>query len=171
MCVPLTTGVTVAPPSSVTPPGVAGWLPTSEIALADPTVEPSAGEEETRRGAVLSMRTPVTMSFDELPRLSQTVARRSYRPSASLLVSYDRLHGELVSVPSAVQVAPPAGVTSKTTLVAPVPVTVAFSATRPEMFAPGLVRTIVGAVTSTSNVTAAPVNVLPARSVITGRKS
>ena len=81
------------------------------------------------------------------------------------------LQGELVSLPSTFQVAPPAGVTSKTTFVAPVPLTVPLRVTRPEMFAPGLVRTIVGAVTSTSNVTAAPVNALPALSVITGRRS
>jgi hypothetical protein len=45
MCVPLITGATVAPPSSVTPTGVAGSLVTSEIAVAEPTVEPSAGLE------------------------------------------------------------------------------------------------------------------------------
>ena len=77
MVVPLTTGATIAPPSSVTPTGVAGSLTTSEIAFAEPTVEPSAGEEETTYGAVLSTRMAVTTSLDELPRSSQTVARKS----------------------------------------------------------------------------------------------
>jgi hypothetical protein len=77
MWVPLITGATVAPPSSVTPRGVAGSLATSEIAFAEPTADPSAGFEETTWGAVLSTRTPVTTSCEELPRVSVTVARRS----------------------------------------------------------------------------------------------
>jgi hypothetical protein len=77
MCVPLTTGATVAPPSSVTLSGVAGSLVTSPIAFAELTVEPSAGVEETTRGAVLSTRIEVTVSNEVLPRLSETVARMS----------------------------------------------------------------------------------------------
>ena len=77
MCVPLITGATVAPPSRVTPTGVAASLATMPIAVAEPTDEPSAGLEETTRGAVLSTRTPVTTSSDELPRVSVTIARRS----------------------------------------------------------------------------------------------
>ena len=77
MLVPLTTGATVALPSSVTPTGVAGSLATRPIALAEATVAPSAGVDETRRGAVLSTRIPVTMSVDELPSPSETVARKS----------------------------------------------------------------------------------------------
>ena len=86
-------------------------------------------------------------------------------------MSEARLHGAVVSVPSALHVAPPAGVASKTTFAAPDPLTVALSVTRPEMLAPGFVSTTVGAVTSTSNVTVGPGKVLPARSVITGRRS
>ena len=74
---PLTTGATVVPPSSVTPTGVAGSLVTSEMLFAEPTVEPSAGEDEVTRGAVLSTRMPVTTSLEELPRSSVTVARTS----------------------------------------------------------------------------------------------
>ena len=48
MLVPLTIGAKVAFPSSVTPTGVAGSLATRPIALADVTVEPSAGVDETR---------------------------------------------------------------------------------------------------------------------------
>ena len=77
MVVPLITGATVAAPSSVTLTGVTDSLVTSVIELADGTVEPSAGEEETIRGGVLSMRMPLTTSLDELPKLSHTVARRS----------------------------------------------------------------------------------------------
>ena len=86
-------------------------------------------------------------------------------------MSYARLQGKLVSVPSAVQEAPPAGATSKTTCTAPLPLTVALSVTAPEMVAPGFVSTTVGAVTSTLKVTTAPVKVLPEPSVITGRRS
>src|ERR687887_813774 len=99
MVVPLMTGATVALPSSVTPTGVACSLVTSEIELAEPTVEPSAGDEDTTRGAVLSTRIPATTSTDELPKESDTVARRSYSPSASLVVSKEELQGALVSVP------------------------------------------------------------------------
>ena len=74
-------------------------------------------------------------------------------------------------MPSDVQAAPPAGVAAKATLVAPLPLTVAFSVTVPAIVAPGFVSVTVGAVTSTLKVTAAPVKVLPARSVITGRRS
>ena len=77
MFVPFTIGATVALPSSVTPMGVAGSLVTRPMALADGTVVPSPGVEETTRGAVLSMRIAVTTSADVLPRLSETVARRS----------------------------------------------------------------------------------------------
>src|SRR4051812_39246798 len=147
MCVPLITGATVAPPSSVTPTGVAASLATRPIAAAELRVEPSAGLDETRRGAVLSTRTPDTTSWDELPRLSVTVARRSYRPSPSFDVSYATLHGALVSVPSVVQLAPPAGVAANTTLVAPLPLTVAFNVTVPKIVAPGLVSAMLGAVT------------------------
>jgi hypothetical protein len=45
------------------------------------------------------------------------------------------------------------------------------SVTVPEIVAPGFVSVTVGAVTSTEKVTIGPVNVLPARSVITGRMS
>src|ERR1700730_2717034 len=64
-------------PSSVTPMGVAFSLVTRPMALADGTVTPSPGVDETTRGAVLSIRIPVTTSEDVLPRLSETVARRS----------------------------------------------------------------------------------------------
>ena len=64
------------------------------------------------------------------------------------------LHGALVSVPSADQEPPPAGVAPKTTFVAPEPVTVAFSVTVPEIVAPGFVSVTVGALTSTVKVTA-----------------
>ncbi|OLE01872.1 MAG: hypothetical protein AUG91_00105 [Actinobacteria bacterium 13_1_20CM_4_69_9] len=74
-------------------------------------------------------------------------------------------------MPSDHQVAPPVGVAPNTTLVAPLPLTVALSVTVPEIAAPGLVSVTVGAVTSTLNVATAPVNVFPARSVITGRRS
>src|SRR3954462_5171972 len=81
------------------------------------------------------------------------------------------LHGAVVSVPSVFQVAPPAGVAAKTTFAAPVPLTVAFSVTLPEITPPGFASVTVGAVTSTVNVTMPPVKVFPARSVITGRRS
>jgi hypothetical protein len=77
MLVPLTIGATVALPSSVTPTGVAGSLATRPIALAEDTVDPSAGDDETRCGAVLSTRIPVTTSVDEFPSPSDTVARKS----------------------------------------------------------------------------------------------
>ncbi len=77
MVVPLMTGATVALPSSVTPIGVAASLVTSEIELAEVTVEPSVGVDEMTRGAVLSIRMPVTTSTEELPSESETVARRS----------------------------------------------------------------------------------------------
>ena len=63
------------------------------------------------------------------------------------------LHGELVSVPIVVQVAPPVGVAAKATCVAPDPVTVAFSVTVPEIVAPGFVSVTVGAETLTLKVT------------------
>src|SRR6266508_5667940 len=115
MLVPLTTGATVEPPSSVTPTGVAASLATSEIELAEVTVEPSPGVEEITCGAVLSIRIPATTSYEELPSPSETVTRRSYIPSVSFAVSYETLHGALVSVPNAVQAPPPAGVAPKTT--------------------------------------------------------
>ena len=74
-------------------------------------------------------------------------------------------------MPVDVHEAPPAGLAAKMTSVAPVPPTVARKVTVPEMVAPGLVRTTVGAVASTSIVISAPVKVLPALSVITGRRS
>ena len=74
---PLMTGVTAAAPSRVAPLTVAASLVTSEIELADETVAPSAGVDDTTRGAVLSICTPVTTSSDVLPRLSVTVARKS----------------------------------------------------------------------------------------------
>ena len=46
-----------------------------------------------------------------------------------------------------------------------------FSVTVPESVAPGSCSATVGAVTSTWTVTVAPVKELPARSVITGRRS
>jgi hypothetical protein len=113
----------------------------------------------------------VTTSWEVFPRLSVTVARRSYTPSASFVVSYEMLHGAEVSVPRLVHVAPPVGVAAKATLTAPLPLTVAFRVTVPKIVEPGLARVTVGAVTSTSNVTTAPANVLPAPSVITGRRS
>src|SRR3954471_25055219 len=143
------TGATVAPPSSVTPTGVAFSLATRLIALAEATVVPSPGVEETTRGAVLSTLIAATTSEEVLPRLSETVARRSYTPSCSCSVSIVALHGELESVPSDDQEAPPAGVIANTTCVAPEPLTVALSVTTPEIVAPGLVRTTVGALTST----------------------
>ena len=48
------------------------------------------------------------------------------------------------------------------------PLTVALRVTVPEIVAPGLVRTTVGALTSTVIVRIAPVNVFPARSVMIG---
>ena len=86
-------------------------------------------------------------------------------------MSKDADHGALVSVAIHVQAAPPAGLKAKATCVAPEPETVALRATVPEIVAPGFVSTTVGAVTSTSTVIVAPVNVFPARSVITGRRS
>jgi hypothetical protein len=77
MCVPVTTGATVAAPSSVTFAVVAGSLATSSIELADATVEPSAGVDETSVGAVLSMRMLVRTSWDVFPTESETTARRS----------------------------------------------------------------------------------------------
>jgi hypothetical protein len=56
-------------------------------------------------------------------------------------------------------------------LVAPVPPTVARKVTVPEIVAPGLDRTTLGAVASTLIVIKVPVNVLPAWSVMTGRTS
>ena len=87
------------------------------------------------------------------------------------MVSNVALHGELASVPSDDQEAPPAGEAANTTCVAPVPVTVALRVTEPEIVAPGLVRTTVGALTSTVIVRIAPVEVLPAPSVMTGCRS
>jgi hypothetical protein len=56
-------------------------------------------------------------------------------------------------------------------LVAPVPPTVARKVTVPEIVAPGLLRTTVGAVASRLIVISAPVKALPALSVMTGRRS
>ena len=77
MCVPEMTGVTVAPPSSLTFVGVAASLATSSIELAEATVDPSDGVDERRTGAVLSIRTFVRVSWDVLPSESETTARRS----------------------------------------------------------------------------------------------
>jgi hypothetical protein len=76
-----------------------------------------------------------------------------------------------VSVAIGVHELAPAGLTENATCVAPLPLTVAFSVTVPESVAPGSWSTTVGAVASTWTVTVAPVNSLPARSVITGRRS
>ena len=70
-------GATVAPPSRVTPTSVTGSVVTKPIEVADVTVAPSARRLETMRGAVLSMRMPVTTSLDVLLSVSVTVARRS----------------------------------------------------------------------------------------------
>ena len=76
-----------------------------------------------------------------------------------------------MSVPIAVHAFAPAGLTENATCVAPFPVTVAFSVTVLASGEPGSASATVGAVASTCTVTVAPVNVLPARSATTGRRS
>ena len=65
----------------------------------------------------------------------------------------------------------PAGLTLKVTPVTPEPVTVAVSVTVPLTEAPGSARRTAGAVAFTVTVTVEPVKLLPALSVITGRRS
>ena len=168
---PVMTGATVPEPSSVTFVGVVGSLTTSSIELAEATVEPSAGVEERRIGAVLSIRMLGRVSWDVLPSESDTTARRSYRPSGTDVVSNAWLHGAAVSVPIGVHAFAPAGLTEKATYVAPFPVTVALSVTVFASGEPGFESTTVGAVASTCTVTVPPVNVLPAWSAISGRRS
>src|SRR2546428_9866487 len=127
MCVPEMTGATVPEPSSVTFVGVVGSLATSSIELVEATVEPSAGVEERRIGAVLSIRMLVRVSWDVLPSESDTTARRSYRPSGTDVVSNAWLHGAAVSVPIGVHAFAPAGLAGDGTSGAPVPVTAPLS--------------------------------------------
>src|SRR5437762_960489 len=92
--------------------------PSAEVTDVD-ALEPSAGVEERRIGAVLSIRMFVRVSCDVLPSESDTTARRSYRPSGTDVVSNAWLHGAAVSVPTGVHAFAPAGLTVKATCVAP----------------------------------------------------
>ena len=75
---PLTTGGTVGAQFSVTPVTAARLsLATSEIELAEATVAPSLGVDETTLGAVLSIRIPARTLARVFPKASEATARRS----------------------------------------------------------------------------------------------
>ena len=85
--------------------------------------------------------------------------------------AYEAEYGAVGSVAIADQEFAPAGLSPNVTLVAPEPVTVALSWTVPASVPPGSASVTVGALASTETVTTAPLKTLPARSVITGRRS
>ncbi len=88
-----------------------------------------------------------------------------------MVVSKLAFHGEALSTEIVCHVFAPAGLTWKVTETAAGPLVDAVSGTVPEMFAPGFVRTTVGAVELTWTVTGVVVLTLPALSVITRRRS
>ncbi len=68
---PDTVGAGAGAPSSMPPVTTAGSLVVRAIEVADVETEPSCGDDDTSRGAVLSNRTPVrTEGAEELPNAS-----------------------------------------------------------------------------------------------------
>ncbi len=117
-------------------------------------------------GMVLSTRTPLTTELVELPLRSVAIARRSYRPSASAVVSQ--------AAGVSLQVSCPAGEVWYVVDAMPEPASleVALRVTVPWTFAPGSASVTVGFELSTRrSETTAEVVTLPALSVATARKS
>src|SRR5439155_399736 len=183
---PTMTGVSAVAASSVPPTIVTGSLVLRTIELtptATSTDAPSAGVELTSVGATLSTRIPGTTLDELLSSESDAVARRSYTPSVSVVVSSDPLHGAAPSVATVVQLlAPadhepvPAGAYSKRTNLTPEPPSLAVAvsvACGPPIVlpAPGTVTEPVGSVLSTRVVTAPLRPTWPPRSVATARRS
>ena len=167
------TGVSAVAASSVPPTIVTGSLVLRTIELtptATSTDAPSAGVELTSVGATLSTRIPGTTLDELLSSESDAVARRSYTPSVSVVVSSDPLHGAAPSVATVVQLLAPAGLASKTTLDAEALV-VAVSVTVPLTAAPGLLSVTLGGVELTCTESGTVMRSLPALSSMTARRS
>src|SRR5690242_3595337 len=106
------------------------------------------------------------------PLPSTSTARKSYRPSASVVVSRRHVYGAAVVVHTLVQVGVPLGARSMRTEVTPaVELAVAVRATVPLRYAPGSsIETALTVLSTVRGPTTAEVVVLPARSVATERK-
>jgi hypothetical protein len=137
------------------------------VTLWPPTVAPAVGAVSEPVGAVLSMRTFGRSGLVPIwPVPSVATARKSYRPSASVVVSSDVLHGGDESLAIVVHEPPPAGRRSKSTCV----VSGSDEAERdtvPLRFWPGSASVGVGATLSTATLRSADVVELPAMSVTT----
>jgi hypothetical protein len=104
-------------------------------------------------GAVLSIRRFATTDGEAstFPALSVAIVRKSYRPSATLVVSNATLYDEVVSVAIVVHEPPPAGRrwnATDATSEPPVSLAELVSVTVPRRFAPGSSCALVGAFVS-----------------------
>ncbi len=127
-------------------------------------------------GAVLSTVTETRPDVNELPARSVVIARRSYWPSETAVVSKATEYGVSVSESIVVQLPSPSGERWNTTVPTPEPpASVELDVTaidaRTLALSTGAVIEPTGFVLSTRTVTAADVKELPALSVVRTRRS